>query len=113
MVHGRFRTSGIVMIYRLHHEFGPGPGPAGQFRMPGSFQASSGGSVLESAEGLSFIYREICLRRAQISVPLIGNESGRREETGRREKVMLQKYLRSFAVVMHCKVNEAFPAGAS
>ena len=50
MVHGLFRASGIVMFYRLHHDFGHRENPRDQFRLPGSVLASRGGSVLESAE---------------------------------------------------------------
>jgi hypothetical protein len=49
-VHGLFRASGIVMIYRLNHESGRRQNGV-PFRMPGSVLKSRGGSVLESAEG--------------------------------------------------------------
>jgi hypothetical protein len=56
MVHGLFRASGIVMIYRLNHDSSRRLNGV-QFRMPGSVLASTGGSVLESAEGTGQIAR--------------------------------------------------------
>jgi hypothetical protein len=44
ILHGFFRTFGIVMFHRGHHA------ATGQFRMPGSLLGSIAGSVLESAE---------------------------------------------------------------
>jgi len=41
------------VIYRLHHDFSR-PDAGSQFRMPGSFLASGGGSILESAEALGW-----------------------------------------------------------
>jgi hypothetical protein len=48
-VHGLFRASGIVMIYRCHHA----QARPRQLRTPGSLLESTGGSVLESAEAES------------------------------------------------------------
>src|ERR1017187_9096040 len=46
MVHGLFRASGIVMIYRCHHA----QARRRQVRMPGSLLESTGGSIFPSAE---------------------------------------------------------------
>jgi hypothetical protein len=43
MVHGLFRASGIVMIYRLHHTFSRISAIRGQVRTPGSFPVSGAG----------------------------------------------------------------------
>src|ERR1017187_9164733 len=49
MVHGLFRASGIVMIYRCHHA----QARRRQVRMPGSLLESTGGSIFPSAEALA------------------------------------------------------------
>src|ERR1017187_2347260 len=65
MVHGLFRASGIVMIYRCHHA----QARRRQVRMPGSLLESTGGSIFPSAEALAALVEELAGPGGRIVLP--------------------------------------------